>query len=75
MHKFCFNLYMCVSTQREADHIARSIQGMNCLRPLEHWDRWFEFHSRHGCLRFSAFVLFCVQVVALRRADPPSKES
>jgi hypothetical protein len=24
---------------------------------------------------YSVFVLFCVQVAALRRADPPSKES
>jgi hypothetical protein len=27
------------------------------------------------CVRFSLFALFCVQVAALRRADPPSKES
>jgi hypothetical protein len=27
---------------------------MNRLRPLEHWDRGFEPHSRHGCL-----CLFC----------------
>jgi hypothetical protein len=37
---------------------------------LKHWDRGFESHLRHVCLR-----LFCVQVAALRRADPPSKES
>jgi hypothetical protein len=29
---------------------------MNRLRPLEHWDRGFESHSRHGCL--CAFILF-----------------
>jgi hypothetical protein len=29
-----------------------------CLRPLKHWDRGFEFLSRHGCL--SGFVLSCV---------------
>jgi hypothetical protein len=23
---------------------------MNCLRPLEHWDRGLEPHSRHGCM-------------------------
>jgi hypothetical protein len=28
---------------------------MNRLRPLEHWGRGFEFHSRHGCLY--AFIL------------------
>jgi hypothetical protein len=27
----------------------------NHLRPLEHWDRGFESHSRHGCLY--AFIL------------------
>jgi hypothetical protein len=34
--------------------------------PLEAW--------MSGCV-YSVFVLFCVQVAALRRADPPSKES
>jgi hypothetical protein len=29
---------------------------MNHLRPLELWDRGFEFHSRHGCL--CTFILF-----------------
>jgi hypothetical protein len=49
---------------------------MNCLRPLKRWDRGFESHLKHGCLcAFTLFVLFCVQVAALRRADPPSKES
>jgi hypothetical protein len=27
------------------------------------------------CMRFSVFVLSCVEVEALRRADHPSKES
>jgi hypothetical protein len=49
-----------------------AVEGMNCLRSLERWDRGFEFHSRHGCL--SVFILF-VYVAALRRADPPSKKS
>jgi hypothetical protein len=49
---------------------------MNCLRPLKHWDLGFESHLRHECLcAFILFVLSCVQVAALRRADPPSKES
>jgi hypothetical protein len=30
---------------------------MNCLLPLEHWDRGFESHSRHGCL--CAFIQPC----------------
>jgi hypothetical protein len=32
---------------------------MNRLRPLEHWSRGFESHSRHGCIAcvYSVFVL------------------
>jgi hypothetical protein len=26
-----------------------------CLRPLEHWDRGFQSHFKHGCL--CAFIL------------------
>jgi hypothetical protein len=37
------------------------LTGMNRLRPLEHWDRGFESHSRHGCLY--CVRLFCVSVV------------
>jgi hypothetical protein len=33
---------------------------MNRLRPLERWDRAFESHSRHRCLRYYVFVLPCV---------------
>jgi hypothetical protein len=39
---------------------------------LERWHRGFESHPRHGCLYVR---LFCVYVVALRRADHSSKES
>jgi hypothetical protein len=38
-----------------ADHSGRAVHGMRSLRPLEHWNLWFESHSRHGCL--SVFVL------------------
>jgi hypothetical protein len=49
---------------------------MNCLHPLEHWNRGFESHSRHECLfAFILFVFFRVYVAALRRADPLSRES
>jgi hypothetical protein len=49
---------------------------MNCLRALEPWDRGFESHSRHGCLCAFVPCLCCpVQVEALRRADPTSKQS
>jgi hypothetical protein len=33
-----------------ADHSGRAVEGMNCLRSLEIWDRGFESHSRHGCV-------------------------
>jgi hypothetical protein len=44
---------------------------MKYFRPLQHWDRGFESHSRHGCL--CAFIL-CVGS-GLATADAPSEES
>jgi hypothetical protein len=44
-----------------ADHSGCAVWGMKCLRPLEHWERGFEFHSRYRCLR-----LFCVCAVLCR---------
>jgi hypothetical protein len=38
-------------------HSGRVVWGMNRLRPLEHWDRWFESHSGHACV---CVHLFCV---------------
>jgi hypothetical protein len=38
-----------------ADHSGRAVLDMNCLRPLKHWGRGFESHSRHECL--CAFIL------------------
>jgi hypothetical protein len=38
------------------DYSGRAVYGMNCLRPLERWDRRFESDSRHGCL--SVFILY-----------------
>jgi hypothetical protein len=63
-----------------ADHSVRAVSGMNCLRSLERWDRGFESHSRHECVcvcarAFILFVLSCMQVAALRRADHSSTES
>jgi hypothetical protein len=59
-----------------ADHSGRAVCDLNCLRSLEHWDRGLESHFRNGCLcAFILPVLSCVQVAALRRADPPSKKS
>jgi hypothetical protein len=55
----------------------RAVYGVIFLRPLKHWDRGFESHSRHG-YRLSAFNLCScclVYAAALRRADPSSKES
>jgi hypothetical protein len=40
-----------------AGHSGCAVYGMHCLRSLEHWDRGFESHLKHGCLR-----LFCVCV-------------
>jgi hypothetical protein len=43
------------------------VQESECLRPLEHWDRGFQTHSRHGC------QCCHVWVATLRRL--PSKET
>jgi hypothetical protein len=49
---------------------------MKFLRPLKHWDHGFESHSSRGCLSTFFQCLCCpMQIVSLRRADPPSKES
>jgi hypothetical protein len=37
------------------DHSGRAVWSMKCLRSLEHWDRGFQSHSRHGSL--FAFIL------------------
>jgi hypothetical protein len=38
-----------------------AVYGMNCLRPLEHWVRGFESHSRYGCLCLvCVFVVLCI---------------
>jgi hypothetical protein len=56
-HNFYWLLYldphMRVNITR-ADHSGGVVLGMR-LRPLEHWDRGFESHSRHGYI--SAFIL------------------
>jgi hypothetical protein len=69
---------MYIQIANKADQSGRSVWGMNCLRSLEHYDRRFESHSRHGCLCvcvYSVFVLSCVSVTVLQRADHSSKES
>jgi hypothetical protein len=38
-----------------ANRSGHAVQGMNCLRSLEHRDRGLESHSRHGCM--STFIL------------------
>jgi hypothetical protein len=43
-----------------AGHSSRAVKGMNCLRPLEHWNRRFEFHLKHGCLSVFVLFVFCV---------------
>jgi hypothetical protein len=47
--------YIIIPLSSSADHRGRA------LRSLEHWDRGFESHSRHGCLcAFILFVLSCI---------------
>jgi hypothetical protein len=42
----------------------RAVWCMNCLLPLQDWDRRFKFHWRHGCL--CAFIL-CLFVLCVGR--------
>jgi hypothetical protein len=46
---------------------------MGRLRPLKHWDGGFELWMS-VCV-YSVFAMSCLQVEALRQADPPSRES
>jgi hypothetical protein len=47
-----------------ADHSGRrAVWGMNCLRPLKHWECGFESHLRHGCM-CAFFLCLCCPVCA-----------
>jgi hypothetical protein len=62
--------------QSYAYHSGRAVFGMNFLalaRKLEWWVR-IPLKAWMCMFVYSVFVLFCVQVAALRRADPQSKE-
>jgi hypothetical protein len=70
------------STQTLSEVVCSLFNDSHQLRRVCHSsraDRGFESHLRHGCLLcvcvYSVFVLSCVQVAALRRADHSSKES
>jgi hypothetical protein len=57
-----------------ADRSGSAVQGPEYLRPLEHWDRGFESHSRHiltGCSKslfietihcLAVIIFICVQI-------------
>jgi hypothetical protein len=62
--KLTENKYTNLKTSRS--QWPRGVRHEN-LRPLKHWDRGFQSHSRHGCPRLSC--------IGSRLADPPSKES
>jgi hypothetical protein len=67
-------LYFAEQFPLQFDHSRSTLYGMNRLHPLRHCGRGFESHM-DVCVRFFLFVLSCVQVEDLRRADRPSKES
>jgi hypothetical protein len=48
-------------SNQQADHSGREVLGMNRLRLLEHWDRGFESHPRHGyvCI-YAVCIVLCV---------------
>jgi hypothetical protein len=51
-----------------ADRSGRAVKGMNCLRPLKHWDRGFESHLRYGC-PFAFILRLCSPVWRQRPCD------
>jgi hypothetical protein len=63
----------------QAGHGSRAVYGMNCLHPFGCCDPGFESHLGQGCLVclhvYSVFVLSCIYVEALGRADHSSNES
>jgi hypothetical protein len=50
------------------DHSGRAVWGMSRLHPLDHWDRGFKSHSRHGCL-FAFILCLCCSVCRYRAYD------
>jgi hypothetical protein len=36
----------------------RAVSGMNCLRPLKHWDRGLESHLKHGSMCLHAIMFY-----------------
>jgi hypothetical protein len=44
------SLTVPVSIVVHGGRVVQGVQGMKCVRLLEHWDREFESNSRHGCL-------------------------
>jgi hypothetical protein len=46
MHPLIINEEIIIS----ADPNVLTVYGKYCLRPLEYWDRGFEYHSKHVCV-------------------------
>jgi hypothetical protein len=53
--RFCFR----IPTILTANHSGGDIWGTKCLRSLQHWDRGFESHWKHGCLCVFILCLCC----------------
>jgi hypothetical protein len=47
---FYGNQMFITAHNKKIDHSDRAVKSMECLRPLEHWDRGFESHSGYGCM-------------------------
>jgi hypothetical protein len=52
-------LFVYIDNAVQADHGGLEVKGMNCPRPLEHWDHGFESHLRHGSLSMFILCLCC----------------
>jgi hypothetical protein len=65
-------LIQCVKFCKPLSHLADngglSVWNMNSLRPLKHWRRGLESHSRNGCL-FEFILYLCSPVFRQRPCD------
>jgi hypothetical protein len=47
---------------QSSDHSGRAVEDMKCIRPLEHWDRGFESHSKASMSMYAFILCLCCPV-------------
>jgi hypothetical protein len=66
-----FLLYFTSGKCPSTDHNGHAVKLINCLLPLEHWDRGFESHQGMDvCVPLFGVCVASVYLEAVRRADP-----